>query len=570
MSVTKPSSLLRGTAIVASLTLLSRALGFLREVLVARLFGASLIADTYFVGLRIPNMLRSIFAEGALTSAFIPVFADRLKEGDTVAHDSFRSIATALIIVTSAVTILGIWYAEAVVSLVAPGFTADPTQFALAVKLTQIMFPYIICVSLITLFNGALNSVQIFGISAWAQVTMNIVLIIGAYVAAYFQMIEAAYVLSYSVVIGGIIQVITQMPALKRAGFPLFFLGNPFSKSTTSVCLLMLPAILGAQLYQLTIFISTQLASSLEAGAVAWLSYADRLVQLPVGVITIALSTVLLPTLSRTAAQQNHSEFNKALIDSLRFTAFLMIPTTAGMLLFSPFLVSLFLERGAFDAYAAAGTASVARAYAIGLVPVSLHALLIRALQAKKDTLTPTLIGLATLVATLLFCLVLPGPLPRYEASQLSVAALQGMLFQALSFIDVSFIVTSVTAFQLGAVGLALGSSIAMFITACISGYIVAKRNPLLSWAPLWRSISKSTLSAGLAACIASPQVAHYFIPSDNIFIFESARIVLFTFGCCLCSRVLGTAEFLETFQKVKRFLPYDQRNRSNPNTPTN
>jgi putative peptidoglycan lipid II flippase len=561
------SSLFRGTAIVASLTLLSRILGFFREVLVARLFGASLIADTYFVALRIPNMLRSIFAEGALTSAFIPVFAERIKEGDTSAHKAFCSIATSLILVTSLFSIVGIYFAEAVVSFVAPGFTSNPEQFALAVKLTQIMFPYIICVSLITLFNGALNSLHIFGISALAQVVMNLVLIIGAYLAAYYEKTEAAYFLSYSVVFGGVLQVLTQMPALKKAGFPLLFLGNPFSKSTISVCVLMIPAVLGANLYQLTIFISTQLASSLEAGSVAWLSFADRFVQLPVGVITIALSSVLLPTLARTASENNSKEFNKALIDSLRFTVFLMIPTAVGIICFAPYLVSLLLERGAFDAHAALNTAYVARAYAIGLIPISLHALLIRALQAKKDTLTPTLIGCVTLFTTLIFCLLLIGPLPRYDEGQISVGFLQACLYNFLNSIGGEPVVAATTLYQLGAIGLALGSSLSMLCTAIFSGLIVAKRNPTLHWSPLWIATLKTSICTAIAALCSLPVIVRSLIPLSNTHSFEILRIVLFSLILFLGLKVLNSSEFKETFEKIRRFPLYGKWNRSSKQT---
>ena len=554
------SSLLRGTAVVASLTLLSRFFGFFREVLVARLFGASTIADTYFIALRIPNMLRSIFAEGALTSAFIPVFAERLHESRQAAHKAFKAIATSLLIVTGIITLLGIYYAHGIVSFIAPGFTSDPEQFELAVSLTQIMFPYIMCVSLITLFNGALNSVYIFGISAWAQVVMNIVLILSAYFAAYWNKTEAAHILAYSVVIGGIIQVITQMPALKRAGFPLFFLGNPISKSTASVAWLMIPAVFGAKLYQLTVFVSTQLASSLEAGSVAWLSYADRLVQLPVGVVTIALSSVLLPTLAKTASENNHEVFNKSLIDSLRFTVFIMIPVTAGLFLFAPFFVSVFLQRGAFDVHASINTAQVARGYAVGLIPVSLHALLIRALQAKKDTLTPTVIGLFTLFFTVVFCLLLTGELPRLEQSQLSVGVLQHHLFDLLNSIGAGRVVEYFTTHPLGAVGLSLGSSLSLLLTSCLSAWIVTVRNPLLSWKPFLLCFFKTLVAAVIASCITFYYQTLYPIELGILSIKPIIAIVIFTVFFTLGLKLLHVEEFKETLKKFSRFTKHDKR----------
>ena len=544
----KPS-LLRGTSVVAALTLLSRVLGFFREVLVARLFGASAIADTYFIALRIPNMLRSIFAEGALTSAFIPVFAKEIKAGSKEAHAAFKSIASALLISTGTITALGIIYSKQIVSVVAPGFSTNAQQFELAVSLTQIMFPYLMCVSLITLFNGALNSVYIFGISAWAQVVMNLTLIVGAYLAAFYQQTEAAYFLAISVVVGGVLQVVTQMPALKRAHFPLFFLGNPFSHATWSVIVLMIPAILGAKLYQLTIFINTQLASSLEAGSVAWLSYADRLVQLPVGVVTIALSSVLLPTLAAKAVDGDHHAFGRSLIDSLRFTVFIMIPATVGLFIFAQPIVTLLLQRGAFDLYAASRTAMVTKAYAVGLVPVSLHALLVRALQARKDTVTPTLLGLVTLVLTLLFSLLLAGDLPRLTDDQFSIGILQLKLFNCLHFIGLDSVVSYMTTHPMGASGLALGSSLAMSSTALICGLVVARRNSHIPWTIFFTAALKTLLASLIAG------VAILYIPIHPLMQMAGYCLLLLAL-----LKLLKVREYQETFLLISRYLPYGTR----------
>jgi len=288
-------SMFRGTAVVSSLTFISRILGFIREILVARLFGASLLADALFVAFRIPNLLRSVFAEGALTAAFVPVFASELAKGKSEAREAMRSITALLLLSTAIVSILGIIFADKIVSAIAPGFEGE--RFELCVLLTRILMPYIMCVSIVALLNGALNSVHIFGISAFAQVIMNLALILGAIVAAYFESKSAAIVLAISALAGGVLQVVAQIPALRRSGFSLLPSYKVLSSSSKQVIHLMLPAILGAAIYQVSIFLSTQLASILETGSISWLSYADRLVQLPIGVFSIALSSVLIQTL---------------------------------------------------------------------------------------------------------------------------------------------------------------------------------------------------------------------------------------------------------------------------------
>jgi len=242
-------TIVRGTGVVSALTLLSRLLGFVRDVLVARLFGASYIADAFFVAFRIPNLLRSFVAEGALTSAFVPVFSQELRAGHERAQAALSAVGTLLFIATALISFLGIIGAELIVELFAPGFGADPAKLDLCVLLTQIMLPFIICVSFVAMLNGALNSARIFGAAAWAQVWMNVALIGGALFAGYYAERNAAIILAISVIIGGIIQVVVQLPALRRAGFHLYPTRAIATAPVKEVLRLMVPATIGAAVY---------------------------------------------------------------------------------------------------------------------------------------------------------------------------------------------------------------------------------------------------------------------------------------------------------------------------------
>ena len=314
--------LLRGTAIVSVLTLLSRLLGFVRDLLIARLLGASLYADAFFVAFRIPNLLRSFVAEGALTSAFVPVFSSSLAKDKQEAFSAFRRVLGFLLMLTILLSSFGILYAPDVVLLLAPGFSEDLGKYQLCITLTKIMLPYIACVSVIAMINAALNSLHIFGASAWAQVTMNGVLIIGALCAMVFEPERATIILAYSVLVGGLVQIVVQITSCLRAGLSLRPSFNIIRRDVGEVVRLMIPATIGASVYQITIFIATLLASLLPSGSVSWLFYADRIAQFPIGIFSVALASVLLPALSTASANADSDRFRRSLADSLRYTSF--------------------------------------------------------------------------------------------------------------------------------------------------------------------------------------------------------------------------------------------------------
>ncbi len=405
---------------MSALTLLSRIFGFVRDLLVAKLFGATMLADAFYVAFRVPNLLRSLVAEGALSAAFVPLLSARLVKGHSEAKQALREVAGFLLVATAVLSALGILYAPEIISVLAPGFLNNPGKTDVCIKLTRIMMPYILFVSMVAMLNGALNSVKIFGAAAWAQVLMNITLIVGALLAALFNGVHAVEVLSWSVIVGGIVQVIAQFPALKRAGFLIWPHFRLFSSNISELLRLMLPAIFGATVYQLSIFINTLFASLLPDGSVSWLFYADRLTQLPIGIFSIALASVLLPALSHAAAKEDHHEFSSHLVDSLRYTSFIIIPLSALIFHFAEPLIAVMFERGAFTEHDSQMTAVAVCALSLGLWSASCQSLVARAFMARRSTWVPTFVGIGSLAVGAPLALMLMGPAQTNDSSNLA------------------------------------------------------------------------------------------------------------------------------------------------------
>jgi len=489
-------TIVRGTGVVSALTLLSRLLGFVRDVLVARLFGASYIADAFFVAFRIPNLLRSFVAEGALTSAFVPVFSQELRAGHERAQAALSAVGTLLFIATALISFLGIIGAELIVELFAPGFGADPAKLDLCVLLTQIMLPFIICVSFVAMLNGALNSARIFGAAAWAQVWMNVALIGGALFAGYYAERNAAIILAISVIIGGIIQVVVQLPALRRAGFHLYPTRAIATAPVKEVLRLMVPATIGAAVYQISIFLNTLLASLLEPGSVSWLFYADRVAQFPIGIFSVALASVLLPALSTASATDDSDGFQRRLGDSLRFTSFFIIPMAAGIWALALPITELLFERGAFSHESSIMTSYALKALAAGLWATSCHSMLVRAFIARKDTVTPTLIGLCSLAVTAVASLLLMGQIAAPAGGLVALLAqMQALLYAALPW-----------RWSLGHVGLAAASSAAAFVSFALVAALFGLRIGRFPWRPFASSTLRSLGAA--AAMVAALHVS--------------------------------------------------------------
>ena len=531
--------LLRGTAIVSLLTLLSRCLGFVRDLLVARLLGASLFADAFFVAFRVPNLLRSFAAEGALTSAFVPVFSSALSQGQENARSAFKKIAGFILYLTIPLTALGITFAPEILSVIAPGFRASPEKMALTTNLTRVMLPYIICVSLIAMINSALNTMRIFGASAWAQVIMNIVLIIGTLCAFPFDLETATVVLAISVVIGGVVQVIAQLPALRKAKLPARATSDLRSPEVKEVVRLMIPATIGASVYQLNIFISTLLASLLAEGSISWLFYADRVAQFPVGIFSVALASVLLPMLANASATSNTEKFKSGLSDSLRFTSFAILPMAGGIWVLAVPLTTLLFERGAFSHNSTLMTAAAIQALALGLWASSCYSMVMRAFFAKKDTITPTIIGICSLLIYLALALILMGPIPSSQDWLIScIGTLQASL---------ASLTPSVT--PQAHVGLALASSIVALFSLAMAITLYTLKIGHFPWRPFLTSLLRGvvgTLAMVVAVKLSTPLDTHPFIACVTGVGVGVLSYVLTLF-------ILGSQEMRETVSLIRR-----------------
>lgn len=535
MNIKKPS-FLKGTLAVGINTLASRILGFVRDLLVAKLFGASMIADAFFVAYRVPNLLRSLVAEGALTSAFIPVFASELKKSKADAQSSLSGIFTLLISFTTLVTILGIFFSPQIANFFAPGF--DRERSLLCIELMRIMFPYIICVSLVAILGGVLNTLHIFGSAAFAQVLMNFVLILGALSAQIFHS-SAAQWLAYSVIIGGMVQVAYQIPSLKRAGLYLKFTKEIWTPAVRQTLILMLPAIIGATVYQLSIFFNTFFASFLRAGSVSWLFYADRLVQLPIGIISLAIASVLLPALATAHSSENKYDFNHKLITSLNYSSFLILPCSFGLFFLAESFIRLLFERGAFTSFSTSQTALAVQAYSLGLWALSCQSILSRAFIAQKDTKTSSLIGFLSLCLSLVLCLCFMGKVAQESATAYLIADIQNYL----------------PSFDLGHAGLALASSICAFFSFICLALRLKKRMPELSYGKFVRSSLQSLFSSILMI------IGFYYFDFNNLshrggaYLYLSPFLGTITgaFIYIFSQKILKNVELEETFSKVLR-----------------
>ena len=391
----------RAAGIVGLAVLCSRLLGLARELILARLFGAGLAMDAFKVAFRIPNLLRDLFAEGALSTAFVTVFSKKTATGDDLSAWSLaNNVATLATVVLSLIVLLGVLLAPYLVETLAGGFA--PEKAALTVLLTQIMFPFILLVSLAALVMGLLNSKDVFGAPAMASSFFNIGSIVGGVGLAWW--LDPAFGpraligLSIGTLIGGAAQLIAQFPALYRVGYrfrPDFRWGD---EGVRHVLRLMGPAVVAASAVQVNVMINSKFASHIPGdGPVSWLDYAFRLMQLPLGLFGVAIGTVTLPLVARHAATGDHAALRHTIARGLRLGLLLTVPSTLGLIFLADPIISLIYESGKFDAEATHQTAAALQFYAIGLAAYSGIKVLAPAFYAIDKRTTPMLVSFAAI-----------------------------------------------------------------------------------------------------------------------------------------------------------------------------
>ncbi|WP_459948819.1 murein biosynthesis integral membrane protein MurJ [Denitratisoma sp. agr-D3] len=427
-------NLLKTLATVSGMTLLSRILGFARDFIIARVFGAGMATDAFFVAFRLPNLLRRLFAEGAFSQAFVPILAEyRNRQGEAETKRLVDHVTTALFLAVLVITAVGMIATPLIIYLSAPGFSADPEKFELTVTLTRITFPYILCMSLVALAAGILNTWSRFALPAFTPVLLNLAMIAGAWLLApYCQ--PPVLALAWAVFLGGLLQLAIQVPALAKIGMLPRFSFSLQDEGVRRILKLMAPAVVGVSVSQISLLINTIFASFLESGSVSWLYYADRLMEFPAGLLGAALGTILLPSLSKTHAAGQREEFSALLDWGLRLTLLLTLPAALALALLAVPLLSALFQHGAFTAHDVLRTREALVAYALGLAGLILVKILAPAFYARQDIRTPVKIALLTLTLTQLMNLVFVFALHLGHAGLALATGLASCLNAALLF----------------------------------------------------------------------------------------------------------------------------------------
>ena len=404
-------NLLKALVSVSSMTLLSRILGFARDAIIARAFGAGAMTDAFFVAFKLPNLLRRLFAEGAFSQAFVPVLAEyKNRRGAAATHLLVSRVATVLFIALAVVALLGVIGAPLIVLISAPGFVATPDKFQLTVDLTRVVFPYILFISLTALAAGILNTFSRFMLPAFTPVLLNVAMILAATVAApYFD--PPVMALGWGAFLGGVLQLGLQFAALQRLGFLPRWDWNPHDEGVRRILRLMAPAALGVSIAQVSLLINTLFASFLTTGSVSWLYYADRLMEFPTGMLGVALGTILLPSLAKHYADDDPGEYSKLLDWGLRMTLVLAAPAAVGLGVLAVPLIATLFHYGEFTPHDVEMTRQALVAYSVGLLGLILVKVLAPGFYARQDIRTPVKIAIFTLLATQAMNLMFIWPL---------------------------------------------------------------------------------------------------------------------------------------------------------------
>ena len=401
-------SVVRSAGVVSIAVAMSRVTGLVRESIMARLFGAGLIYDAFMLGFRIPNLTRDLFAEGALSSAFVPIFTEYLStRSKQEAARLVNLVASAIILVVGALCALGMIFAPVLVHLLAPGYAEVPGKFDLAVKMTRIMFPFLLLVALAAQAMGVLNASNRFGVPAMASTFFNLGsvgfgLVLG-YALGPTLHLEHIEGMAIGVVLGGALQLGWQLPSMYALGFRFRALMDWSDPGLTRIIRLMVPAILGSAAVQINVMVNTNFASTIfdpqrgYDGPVSWLSYAFRFMQLPLGLFGVAMASATLPSISRSAAAGQLDEFRRTLSKSLGMVFLLTVPSSVGLIVLGKSIIGAIYQGGKFHLYDTEQTALALSCYAIGLAGYAALKVLTPAFYALNDARTPMLVSLASI-----------------------------------------------------------------------------------------------------------------------------------------------------------------------------
>jgi len=512
-------AIIKSAGIIGIATFCSRLLGFLRDLVIARLFGVYVYAQAFVIAFRIPNLFRDLVGEGATNAAFVPVFSEyAVKHSKEEFWELANVVLNLLLVIVSAITILGIIFSPFIVRLIAPGFVADPEKLATTIKLNRIIFPYIILVSLAAYAMGILNTLRHFSVPAFAPCLLNISIIVFALLFG-----EGIKGLATGVLVGGFLQLAIQVPVLYKKGFRLRLFKRFRHPAAKTIGLLMVPRMFSSCLYQLNNFVDSifgSLGFIVGEGGVAVLYFAYRLIQFPLGIFSASLSQAILPIFSTQALEDSRAKLSETLSFSLRMLFFVMLPASVGFMVLSRPIIATLFEGGRFDAYSTQLTANALFFYSIGLCAYGATKILQSCFFALKDTVTPAKVSFLALIINIVLNTVLMFPL------KLNGLALATSLSGIISFLVLFFILKAKLGFL--KTGILAGSFRRILLSSiCMGGvcYFLSRDKILFGEGVLAKAVNLGVpLISGLVA---------YFI-------------------FCFIFRVQETQELLKWLRKIR------------------
>lgn len=401
----------KAAGLMSLATLISRVLGYVKDMILARFFGATGTADTFFVAFRIPNLLRELFAEGSMSAAFIPVLSEyQTKHGKEEAERLVRITFTFISVIVGSVCVLGIVFSPAIVAAIAPGFLSMPGKFSLTVVLTRVMFPFLLFVSLAALVMGALNTRRVFFVPALAPALLNVTIIAAVLLFSY-RIEQPILAVAIGVTAGGFTQFAFQLPSFFRNRYSLKPEYGFRHSGLKKMALLVMPATMGMAVAQINIFVSTILASYLAEGSITYLYYSMRLIQFPIGMFGVAMGMAVLPALSEHAVKGDYDRLREDFSFAIRLLFFITIPAMVGLIALREPIVNILFQRGEFDYAATVGTAQALLFYSIGIWSVIGVRMVTVSFYSMQDTKTPVKVAVVALAANVLLSVVLMQPL---------------------------------------------------------------------------------------------------------------------------------------------------------------
>lgn len=418
--------LFKSTLIVSAMTLLSRILGFIRDVVFAREFAASAGMDAFLIAFKIPNFMRRLFAEGAFNQAFVPTLGEYKETRDKAGvKDLIQHVSGTLGGWLFVITLVGVIAAPIIIMIFAPGYLEqqNQSQYELTVSLLRITFPYILFISLVAFAGGILNTYQQFAVPAFTPVLLNLVLISATYWIVPM-MDEPVMGLAIGVFLAGLLQLLFQLPFIARMGFLSWPRWNPQHPGVKKILKLMLPAIFGASVAQINLLLDTIIASLLATGSISWLYYSDRLMEFPLGILGVALATVILPSLSKQHVSESKEEFSATLDKAIRWVIYLGMPSAVGLFMLAAPIITTLFSSDKFLKIDIEMSAMSLMAYSFGLLGFVLVKVLLPGFYSRQDTRTPVKIGITALVINMVFniVIVLPWFLLDYPGAHAGLA----------------------------------------------------------------------------------------------------------------------------------------------------